>query len=202
MKLIGWCLMARRAGPSGQSSELRTTCRCSAWCTLLAEKDHGNLLSALAQVVASGRDFRLVVVGTGMTADNAELADLVRASGIADRLHLLGRRDDVAAVMNGLDVHILSSASEGFPNVVAEAMCCGTPCVTTEAGDVPLIVGDAGWIVPTGDPAALARAVTQALGAMSHRASWSHRQRLGRDHVIAHFGIGEMVAAYHRVWGR
>lgn len=56
--------------------------------------------------------------------------------------------------------------TEGFPNVVAEAMCVGLPCVATDVGDVAELIGDCGWVVPCNDAGALARGVMQASHAL------------------------------------
>lgn len=164
------------------------------------QKDHPNLLRALAKLAAADLRFRVALVGRGMTEDNAELTALADELGLRDRIHLLGRRDDIATVMNGLDIHILSSASEGFPNVVAEAMACGTPCVVTNVGDAALLAAPAGWIAEPMDAAALAGAIAQALGELDDAAAWRRRKTAARDHILAHFGIEKMVLAYRQCW--
>ena len=166
------------------------------------QKDHPNLFRALSLLSGKGREFQIALVGTGMTADNHELVQLVDQFGIRDRVHLLGRRDDVASVMNGIDAHVLSSASEGFPNVVAEAMCCGTPCVVTNVGDSAQIVSDTGWVAEPGDAEALADAIDESLGAMADAAAWRTRKSAARESIISRFGIGTMVQNYHRIWDR
>ena len=60
------------------------------------------------------------------------------------------------AVYSSLDVLGLCSISEGFPNVIGEAMACAVPCVVTDVGDSAIVVGDTGVVVPVSDPGALA----------------------------------------------
>lgn len=165
------------------------------------QKDHANLISALGHLKREGCAFHCILVGTGIDASNPQLTEWLQHEGVADQVTLLGRRNDIPDVMNALDVHVLSSLGEAFPNVLAEAMACGTPCVTTDVGDAAYIVGDTGWMVPPQNPAALSRALAQAKTELETAPTlWQTRKRSARERIVAHFSIEQMAAAYAAVW--
>lgn len=168
-------------------------------------KDHDTLLAALALVAKQHPGVKCVLVGEGMEAGNRKLAALLHHHGVADRVVLLGRRNDISRILPALDVYVLSSRAEGFPNVVAEAMASGLPCVVTDVGDAARIVGDAGWVVPPRQPAALAQAVTGALallGSPEGREEYRVRCERGRRFVEDNFGLETMRKRYQNVWAR
>ncbi|WP_445657531.1 glycosyltransferase family 4 protein [Achromobacter sp. NCFB-sbj8-Ac1-l] len=166
-------------------------------------KDHANLLRAVAALVRDGRDagLRCVLVGRGMTADNPDLMALVDKLNLRDRLVLAGPSDDVPAVMNGLDLHVLSSCAEGFPNVVAEAMACGVYCVATDVGDAAYIIGETGVVVPPEQPEALARGIETGLREVASRGQ-GRAGEAGRARVLENFDLARMVQSYIAVWRR
>ncbi len=140
------------------------------------QKDHATFLQAARRLLDMRADVRFVLVGAGVDWHNPRLAAPARALGLEPHLHLLGERDDVAALLPGLDLATLSSAfGEGFPNAVGEAMACGVPCVVTDVGDAAYLVGDTGRVVPPRDPAALAAAWAALLARPA-----AERQALGR----------------------
>jgi glycosyltransferase involved in cell wall biosynthesis len=162
-------------------------------------KGHDNLLQALSLLKARGHTPACLLVGTGMEPNNTALAAMVADLGLKDQVYLLGRRNDIPTVMNALDLHVMSSYSEAFPNVLAEAMACGTPCVSTDVGDAAEILGETGWILPPCDTEALAVAMAQALD-MHGSADWTTRQDACRAHICANFSIDKMVKFYHSAW--
>jgi glycosyltransferase involved in cell wall biosynthesis len=96
--------------------------------------------------------------------------------------------------MPGLDLLCLSSSTEGFPNVIGEAMACGVPCVTTDAGDAGNIVEKTGWVVPTRNPKALAEALSNALNL-----SPIERGQLGnagRTRIKSNFSLRAVIEQY------
>lgn len=166
-----------------------------------AQKDHANLISALQQLKQKGTAFHCVLVGTGMDSGNPDLQVLLKKYAVTDVVSLLGRRDDVPAVMNALDLHVLSSLGEAFPNVLAEAMACGTPCVTTDVGDAAYIVGETGWVVLPQNSAALADALLQARHVWEVSPDvWSSRGEASRKRIVENFSIERMAQAYAAVW--
>jgi len=165
------------------------------------QKDHRNLIRALGQIKQSGQEFFCLFVGVDMTEHNTSLVAAVSAAGVTQLVKFLGPRNDIPAVMNALDLHVLSSLGEAFPNVLAEAMACGTPCVSTDVGDAALILGDYGWVVPARNPTALAGGLTQAkvLFENNHQA-WQELQRACRTHIMANFELSQMCEQYRNVW--
>ena len=162
-------------------------------------KDHQTLLSALAHMHAMPIHPVCILVGFGMDDQNSELMHMIDHTGVGEHVRLLGPRTDIPNVMNGLDVHVMSSVTEGFPNVLAEAMACGTPCVSTDVGDAKIILGEAGATVPISSPLALANAVMDML-AERELDSWPQRQALARKQVVDNFSIERMIGLYHQVW--
>lgn len=165
------------------------------------QKDHENLINALKQAKQEHYAFTCLLVGDSLTEGNIELKQLIRQAGVEEHVRLLGPRTDIVAIMNALDIHVLSSAGEAFPNVLAEAMACGTPCVTTDVGDAALIVGDTGWVVPARNSRALADGIAAALTAYRQQPeSWPLRQNACRERITAKFSMPSMLAAYQKLW--
>lgn len=167
------------------------------------QKDHANLIGALGQLKANTvSPWHCVLIGSNLSEDNQILMTLLDRHGVKDRVTLLGVRNDIPAVMNALDLHILSSAGEAFPNVVAEAMACGTPCIVTAVGDAGIIVGETGWIVPPGDSVQLGNAMSDAMKEMLNSTQWKQRQIAARSRIQENFNLQIMADKYNDIWSR
>lgn len=165
------------------------------------QKDHYNLISSLAKLKKIQIDFKCVLVGKAINHKNTELSQWIHQYGLCGHVILLDQREDVHSIMNALDLHVLSSIGEAFPNVLAEAMACGTPCVTTDVGDAASIVGDVGWVVPPSDSQALAGAILAAIQEKEHDPdAWQVRKLAARQRIIDHYSMERVVAAYNQVW--
>jgi len=126
---------------------------------LVPIKDHATLFEAMVRLEGAARVAHLVVVGDGEL--RADLERLAQTLQIAPRVHFLGWRHDLETILNALDVVICSSRNEGTPVSLIEAMAAGVPVLSTAVGGVADLVGhgETGWLVPPGDPAALASAI-------------------------------------------
>jgi glycosyltransferase involved in cell wall biosynthesis len=120
-------------------------------------KDFVTLARSLAMLDRGS--FRALLVGDG--PDRAELEAELQHLGLDGAVELLGTREDVAELLAGADVFVLSSTSEGLPISILEAMAAGLPVVASSVGGVPeaVVDGETGLLVPPGDPAALAAAL-------------------------------------------
>jgi glycosyltransferase involved in cell wall biosynthesis len=130
---------------------------------LRTEKALEVLIEAQLEVIRRVPEAHLVIAGEGgrEPALRARAVEL----GIADRVHLIGRRFDVDALLRSFDVGAMSSDWEGMPLFVIECMAARTPLVATEVGGLPEVVdsGRTGLLVQHRDPSALADAIVGLL---------------------------------------
>jgi glycosyltransferase involved in cell wall biosynthesis len=119
-------------------------------------KEHQVFLTAAAKLREKYANARFVCVGESAKPDyQQELVALTARLGLQQRVLWAGAHYDMLGVYNALDLLTNSSSSEGFSNVIGEAMACGVPCVVTDVGDSALLVGTTGVVVPAPDPSAL-----------------------------------------------
>ena len=165
------------------------------------QKDIPNFLDAIAMVSHSSFDFHVILVGSGMEASNPELRQWLGDRGIVDKVTLIGQRNDIPAVMNAFDILVLSSQyGEAFPNVLCEAMACGTLCVATAVGDSEVIIADTGWVVPPRSAELMANAMREAIQSRQDPGNWASRRIKARMRIEENFDIKKMVDGYQRVW--
>jgi glycosyltransferase involved in cell wall biosynthesis len=159
-------------------------------------KDPLTLARAFGRVRAS---FSAVIVGEG--PDRPRLEAEIRRLGLDEAVVLAGDRSDVADMLAGADIFVLSSTSEGLPLSILEAMAAALPVVASSVGGVPEAVedGDTGLLVPPRDPVRLAAALERLL------VDPGLRRRLGangRKRVREHFGLEAFQQAHVDVYRR
>ena len=163
---------------------------------LADHKDYPNLLRAARLVLDRAPDTTFVAVGDGPL--NAQVAALARELGLGRRFLLMGFREDVGSFLKSFDIFVLASKTEGMGTSILDAQALGLPVVACRAGGMPEIVADreTGLLVPTGDPAALAAALLEAIGDPELRAALGARARK----AAAEHDIGRTVAAHEQLY--
>ncbi len=154
------------------------------------QKDFPNLFRAMTKVPG----VHLAIVGVGSL--QAELQELSRALALAERVHFLGQRNDIPALLRNADLYVQASAWEGFGIAAVEAMASGLPLVITDVAGLREVVSDAGVRVPPGDPDSLARALTDLLADERRRADLSRRARTRAQS----FTIATCAGAYRQLY--
>jgi glycosyltransferase involved in cell wall biosynthesis len=163
-----------------------------------ALKDYPTFIAAAARLAESRSNVRFLLAGPGLQPDNVELVTAIAARGLANRFDLLGEQQDLGEFFRAIDLFCLHSISEGFPNVVAEAMALAVPCAVTNVGDAALIVGETGLVVPAERPDRLAQALERLMaeGVEARR----NRGLLARERIAARFSMDDTRARYEALY--
>jgi len=161
-------------------------------------KDHEMFFRAAAKVVQAHPNIRFALLGADKTSEDPGLQKLVADYNLQSYVLLLQERSDMARFTNALDVSCSSSWSEGFPNVIGEAMACGVPCLATDVGDSAYLVADTGIIVPSRNADAFAEGLVRLIAAGAEG-----RRQMGkaaRMRIEQQFSIPQMVRSFESLY--
>jgi glycosyltransferase involved in cell wall biosynthesis len=129
------------------------------------QKDPLYLIDTLSELSKQHDGWKMLMIGDGVLREDVERR--IDAHNLGDRVHLHGAcsQDEVAGLLRAADLLLLTSAYEGMPRCVVEALGCGVPVVTSKAGEVTLLVdsGTNGYIVEPKDPPLFAEYIYKAL---------------------------------------
>ncbi|MCA9181674.1 MAG: glycosyltransferase [Planctomycetales bacterium] len=160
-------------------------------------KDHATMLRAFRCVVDTRDDTDLLLVGDGQLRADMEL--LAQELGMAERVQFWGVRDDVATILQAVDVFALSSVSEAASLTLLEAMACGRPAVVTNVGGNPEIVQteQTGLLAPRGDW----RSFGEALLTLLNDPKTARRYgEAGRQLVLSRFRLEQAVDQHAKLY--
>jgi glycosyltransferase involved in cell wall biosynthesis len=164
---------------------------------LRVEKQHDVLIDAAPAVLSRFTHARFECVGDG--PERGRLETLVAARGLSSAFTFRGHQPDVPGVLAAADVFVLPSRSEGFPNVVLEAMASGLPVIASALPATREVIEpeQSGLLVPSGDSRALADAICRVMGDPSFAARLGQQARAA---VATRFSFDRMVAAFEQVY--
>lgn len=188
----------------GRDDSIRTALRLPADAILVGAvgnvrpaKAYDNLMRAARALLDRSDRFYFVVAGQhgGPLAD--ELMRLRSRLRLESRFFFLGLRSDIQTVLHNLDVFVLSSSSEGFSIACIEAMACGVPVVATRSGGPEQILeGEAGILVPTGEPESLALAIERIVSSKDLAAALTAK---ATQRVQERYSLTAMIARYEEL---
>ncbi len=141
------------------------------------------------------------IAGAGASLENPEVKALFEQYQLdAEKVHLLDQISDMPVFYQSIDVFLMTSITEGFPNVLVEAMASGLPCISTDVGDAKYIVQDLGSIVPPRNAQALADAILSY--AQKTEVEKQALKQATRERVEQNFSIATVSRRYIQVWSQ
>ena len=155
----------------------------------------------LLQVIAELKDQPIIfkIAGSGANLDTPEIKQAFAEHQLdPQKVQLFDQVSGMPAFYQSLDAFLMTSITEGFPNVLVEAMASGLPCITTDVGDAKYIVEDMGWVVAPRDVAALKAAILEYVK-LSQADKHSLKQQT-RARVEQNFSIQHVSQQYMTVW--
>ena len=157
-------------------------------------KDYPNLLKAFQVVCRHNPRVFLVICGRGLNDQNQVLVQLICDLKLQSHILMIDGVSQPLDIYHMIDFFVLSSKTEGFPNVVGEAMSCSVPCVVTDVGDAAYLVGNVECVVEKERFDLLAAACQKMLGHSVQELAIMGEK--ARERIIEQFSLANIVQQY------
>lgn len=170
---------------------------------LTEQKGHRYLIEAISKVVPRFPHAVFLWIGDGPL--RSSLIQLARELNVLSYIHFLGFRSDVDSLLSVIDVFVLPSLYEGFPNVILEAMVCGKPVVATHVDGTPeaVIHGKTGLLVPPRDPETLGEALIQmAQNPIMRKKMGENGKKRIHEYFLLEYQLSAFDQLYHELVNR
>lgn len=151
-----------------------------------------------AELVKDIPELKFMMVGRDNTAENKELMTWIKDYKLENNFRLLGQRSDIPQCLKAMDIFCLHSKTEGFPNVLVEALFLNLPCLSTDAGDSKIILQDNGYVVPADDLFKLTSSMKQLIKQVLSCDNFMNLN--SRGYIIKNFSIDSISKKYEKVW--
>lgn len=161
------------------------------------EKNQELFVKAAALIAENHDSLRFMIVGRDNNFENLKLVSWIKQYKLQDRFILLGERSDVPICLSAMDIFCLHSNTEGFPNVLGEAMAMGIPCVSTDVGDARLLLNSYGWVVDS-SAEAIANQINKLLQLDFDQLK--NISELAQEHLYENYSILSILDNYKEIY--
>ena len=165
------------------------------------QKNIFSMLFAFSKIIKNQKNVYLYMVGKDISLQNKELTSYTNDLKINNNVFFLNEQKNLLEFYNGIDFLLLASHSESFPNVIAEAMLCSTPVLSSNAGCSKKIIDDFGFIMNNNDHASIFKNLKIILNSFKYKKKeWRSHKKNSRLQIQKNFSITNMSNAYFKNW--
>ena len=165
------------------------------------QKNIPSLLYAFSKIKKNYDNIYLYMVGKNINFKNKKLLSQVKNQKIKNRLFFLNEQKSLLKFYNGIDLLILPSLSESFPNVIPESMLCSTPVLSTNTGCSKTIIGKYGFIITKNSKQTISSKLDKVIKDYVYKKKeWALLKKNSRIQIKKNFSISKMANRYIQHW--
>ena len=165
------------------------------------QKNIPSMLLAFSKFIKKHNNIYLYMVGKDISPSNKELTTLISDLKIQNKFFFLKEQKNLLEFYNGIDLLLLTSHSESFPNVVAEAMLCSTLVLASDAGCSKKIISNFGFVIKKNDYISIINGLNKSINIFKNKnKKWKFLERNSRIQIKNNFSIKKMADTYLKNW--